>query len=126
MSGSLFDHLCDLERELHTAEARRDAARLKVLLHPHFEEFGRSGKRHTLSDVIVEFSEHDPPQIHVQDFELAELAAGVALLTYRSAHIDESGALLRQSLRSSVWLKTDVGWQMRFHQGTPTAFAASA
>jgi hypothetical protein len=61
------------------------------------------------------------PVIHAEGFELAELADGVVLLTYLSAHVDTDGKLYRHSLRSSIWVWTETDWQMRFHQGTPAA-----
>jgi hypothetical protein len=71
-----------------------------------------------LHDVVTE---KELAAIHAQDFELTELNEEVALLTYRSAHVDSVGNLYRHTLRSSVWVKTASGWKMRFHQGTPTA-----
>ena len=47
------------------------------------------------------------------------MAEGVALLTYKSAHVGRDGALERHALRSSLWQQTPQGWQMLFHQGTP-------
>jgi hypothetical protein len=55
-----------------------------------------------------------------QDFEHEQLAAGLALLTYRSAHVKAGGAIERHTLRASLWELTEIGWQLRFHQGTPT------
>lgn len=36
-----------------------------------------------------------------------------------TAHGGEDGSLAHHTLRSSLWLKTSQGWQMRYHQGTP-------
>lgn len=63
-------------------------------------------------------------EIQSRNFESVVLGDGVVLLTYVSAHVDEVGNTQRQSLRSSIlrsciWVRTEVGWQMRFHQGTP-------
>ena len=120
MPGALLEELCRLETELHRSATRHDPARLRTLLHPQFEEFGRSGKRYGRDEILQEFSTGgDLAPVHAQDFELAELSDGVALLTYRSAHVDAEGSLYRQTLRSSVWVRTENGWTMRFHQGTP-------
>ena len=54
-------------------------------------------------------------------FALRRLAEDVALLTYRSAHLLGDGTLDRFSRRASVWQCKGLSWQMRFHQGTPTA-----
>lgn len=50
-----------------------------------------------------------------------ELLAGeLALVTYRAARpANASGEAARQTLRSSLWLRRNGRWQIRFHQGTP-------
>ncbi|HKA44842.1 MAG TPA: DUF4440 domain-containing protein [Burkholderiales bacterium] len=84
-------------------------------------EFGRSGRRYSRSEILAEFSGPGAAleAVHVEQFELAELGRGAALLTYLSAHKSPTGELYRRTLRSSLWLETETGWQMRFHQGTP-------
>jgi hypothetical protein len=118
---NLLQELCELEVALHQPEVRRDRGRLDELLHESFVEFGRSGLVYSKADILVSLPEESAPSgIWSQDFAVAELADGLALLTYRSAAIDTKGNLSRHSLRSSVWQRTARGWQMRFHQGTPT------
>jgi hypothetical protein len=121
----LLQHLRELEVALHQPKVRGDRTRLKELLHDSFSEFGRSGCSYSRAD-ILELLSHEVPQgtIWSQDFTLAEIAEGIALLTYKSAYIDANGELARHTLRSSLWQRTTRGWQLRFHQGTPTdAFA---
>ena len=116
----LLAQLRDVERELHKNETRRDQRRMKALLHPDFIEFGRSGRRYARDEILSEFGQGNVlPLIQSSDFEMVVLGDGVVLLTYVSAHIDADGNAHRQSLRSSIWVRTPVGWQMRFHQGTP-------
>src|SRR4051812_34053565 len=118
----LLEELRILETGLHTIEARRDRQRMAALLHPDFVEFGRSGKRYTRADILNEFGPTSVlPAVRSGDFRLDILAEGVALLTYASAHQDADGKQSRHTLRSSVWVWTEIGWQMRFHQGTPTS-----
>jgi hypothetical protein len=115
-----LEQLIALETELHRIETRRNTRRLDELLHPGFVEFGRSGRRYNRREVLQEFAGGgDMPPIQARGFELAELGPGVALLTYRSAHVGPAGELFRETLRSSVWVETATGWRMRFHQGTP-------
>ena len=117
----LLETLSRLEIELHRSETRRDVQRMCELLHEDFEEFGRSGRRYSRSEVLAEFSAGQTlPQIDARDFDVHRLGEGLALLTYRSAHVGESGELSRHTLRSSLWTLTATGWRMRFHQGTPT------
>lgn len=123
----LLAELHALEVELHSLAARTSAHRLRDLLHPEFREFGRSGKAYSLSEVEAALqAETEVLPIHAQDFAIRELSEGVALLTYKSADC-QAGKLQRHTLRSSLWKLGPSGWQMLFHQGTPTeAFAQNA
>jgi len=122
--NQLLEELRTLETELHKDETRRNRKRMETLLHPDFVEFGRSGRRYSRADVLEEFGAGNVlPAIHSRHFDLVVLAEGVALLTYFSAHMDASGNPNRHTLRSSVWVRTAVGWQIRFHQGTATTHA---
>lgn len=128
MASDLLERLRQFETDLHRTATRRNQVRLETLLHPDFEEFGRSGRRHSRDEVLREFvNEEELAPVHAQDFELREINGGIALLTYRSAHVDSAGNLYRHTLRSSLWVQTASGWKIRFHQGTPTvAFDRSA
>ena len=120
-TGDLLQHLRDLELTLQSLEVRRDRARLDELLHESFVEFGRSGTRYDKANILQQLPAGSSSKaMWSRDFELVELADGVALLTYRSASFDDDGDLYRFSLRSSLWQRTARGWQMRFHQGTAT------
>lgn len=121
-TDDLLRHLSNLELTLQRLDVRRDRAQLDRLLHEAFVEFGRSGRRYEKADILEGLPQDpDPIKMWSQDFELVNLAPGVALLTYRSASVDENDRLFRHSLRASLWQRTEHGWQMRFHQGTATA-----
>lgn len=120
----LLDELRALELQLHQPAVRSDAGALARLLHADFAEIGRSGRAYTRAEMVAHLLEPDdaqPPVIVADAFALSLLAPGVALLNYRSAHRAADGSLQRHTLRSSLWLHTPLGWQMRFHQGTATA-----
>lgn len=117
--SDLLETLTTLECELHRLETRRSPIRMRELLHPDFEEFGRSGAVYTREAVLAEFtSAEDFPDIVASGFSACRLDDSTALLTYRSSHRDTRGQLHRHTLRSSIWLDTADGWRMRFHQGT--------
>jgi hypothetical protein len=119
-ANGLIDHLRDLEVELHRSETRQNRSRMESLLHPDFVEVARSGRRYSRNEVLEEFSGGRPMEpVHAQDFELSAVGPGIALLTYRSAHVGPAGDLHRHALRSSLWMETPGGWRIRFHQGTP-------
>lgn len=125
MNAALLDTLRSLELELHLPAVRSDAGALARLLHADFAEIGRSGRAYTRAEMVAHLLEPDdaqpPVTIVAEAFVLSELAPGVALLNYRSAHRAADGGLQRHTLRSSLWLHTPQGWQLRFHQGTATA-----
>ena len=119
---SLLRELQALEIELHHPGVRRSRARLWILLHPDFHEVGRSGRSYN-RETVVNFLEalESQPVVESEAFSVSELSSGVALLTYRSTQIEQGESLVNHTLRSSVWLKTETGWQLRYHQGTAAA-----
>ncbi|WAC75521.1 DUF4440 domain-containing protein [Roseateles sp. SL47] len=121
-SADLLSTLRALEVELHHPGVRCSEERLRALMHPEFDEVGRSGRIYTL-ETVTRFllSDHEPPDVVPDAFRVVRLAEDIALLAYRSAHRSADGGLTLHTLRSSVWMKTAVGWQLRYHQGTPAA-----
>lgn len=128
MDGTLLETLRALEVALHQPDVRSDREQLDRLLHPRFREFGRSGRIYSKAQILAELSKQAPTyKVWSQDFEVEPLTEGLALLTYESAHVNDAGELERCTHRSSLWQLTGCGWQMRFHQGTPTeAFPRNA
>ncbi|MES2952316.1 MAG: DUF4440 domain-containing protein [Pseudomonadota bacterium] len=118
----LLQELQTLEVELHHPGVRCSRERLNQLLHPQFHEVGRSGRSYT-RETIVNFlvTQETQPVVVSDAFSVAELGPGVALLTYRSAHLDHGNILVNHTLRSSIWVKTNAAWQLRYHQGTAAA-----
>lgn len=109
-----------VERELRLLDPRVRASPELVLglLDPEFTEFGASGRRWDAESVLTvtndgTLSPESP--VEVTEMSGAVLAPGVVHLTYLA---DNRG---RRSWRSSLWRRTDDGWRMYFHQGTPAA-----
>jgi hypothetical protein len=119
-TSELFDHLHKLEVSLHSTKVRSDRNELGKILHNDFVEFGRSGKIYSRTQVLEEFQEPNREfQIITRDYTYKLLAENIVLITYESAHIVSNGSETRRSLRSSIWQKSEQGWQLIFHQGTP-------
>jgi hypothetical protein len=118
----LLQELQALEVELHHPGVRCCRERLEELLHPQFHEVGRSGRAYS-RETIVDFlaTQESQPVVMSEAFSVSELSPGVALLSYRSAHVDQGKSLVNHTLRSSVWIQTNTGWQLRYHQGTTAA-----
>jgi hypothetical protein len=120
MVNALLQELKSLEVELHHPGVRCNRERLEQLLHPEFHEVGRSGRSYNRESIVGHLAAQQTQPVVVSDsFAVSQLAPGVALLTYRSAHAESEGKLVHHMLRSSLWLRVNAGWQMRYHQGTP-------
>jgi glyoxylase I family protein len=110
-----------LEAELHRLEsalARRDpelidadTTALQALVADDFLEFGASGKTWTAGDVRETLATEAPRDVPMEDFAVARIATGVALVTYRSRDP-------RHARRASIWVRRQGRWRMVFHQGT--------
>lgn len=116
----ILEQLEKLERELHKPLTRGNIERLCELLHADFREFGRNGRFYTRSDILEELVGEDGSlRIWSGDYALQHATANSALIIYKSAHIEQNGALSSFSLRSSLWVRETEKWSIIFHQGTP-------
>ena len=121
---SLLQTLQHLEAELHHPGVRCSTERLEQLLHPDFHEVGRSGRPYDRETVIRYLATRTViPEVEADNYSVEPLADDCALLTYRSAQRAADGSTHDRALRSSVWRRTAVGWQLCYHQGTPAAAA---
>lgn len=122
MPDSLVQTLSKLESELHKPSVRRDYTYICRLLHPDFEEVGRSGSLYSREETVEALStEECTNEIMADSYIAAELCKGVALLKYRSALMQEDGSLSHHTLRSSIWVAVGGDWKLRYHQGTAAA-----
>jgi hypothetical protein len=117
MQDDLLNTLRSLELALHHPGSAIQSDALDALLHPDFHEIGKSGLAYTRAQVLNFLSQHPGPlATEAHDFQVSHIAAGVALLNYRSVHFDAAQPL--HVLRSSVWLQHEGRWRLRYHQGT--------
>lgn len=106
------------EQLLLDPEVRCSPQRVRALLHPDYVELGASGQRWDAASITAalerEGSEVDSSNgtVEAREMVAAQLAGDVVLLTY------EAHRPGRVSLRSSVWVRLDGQWRVRFHQGT--------
>jgi hypothetical protein len=82
-----------------------------------FVEFGRSGRFYDREATLAPESEEMAATLPLPDFEATLLSPGVALVTYRSIRRIEGEE--QHARRTSIWLRTDGAWKLRFHQATP-------
>ncbi|ANI83044.1 nuclear transport factor 2 family protein [Kosakonia oryzae] len=123
MTEDLQPQIVQYERQLHRPEIRSQKIAIEKLLHRHFFEIGRSGKRYDRQQVIDSLlAETDRQQIASEEFALTQIESGTLLLTYRTFRQSPSGEKTHRTLRTSLWVRNEDGrWQMIFHQGTPEA-----
>lgn len=120
MSAAPPQDLTEVLRALEVALASADASLadgrpLPEILADDFAEFGASGRHWTVGAMRAALADATPGEpVELLDFEVALLAPDVALATYRLGPP-------RPSNRSSVWIRRNDRWQVRFHQGTLTA-----
>lgn len=111
-----FEKLRELEESLWIAEKRFDREYMERVLSPSFFEFGRSGRIYTREDTISASAQEISIKLPLKDFKVHPVSDGVVLVTYVSEVFYD---ILLVSNRSSLWVKTPGGWNLRFHQGTP-------
>jgi hypothetical protein len=117
-----WSQLRKLEQSLLDSAVRRDGERLRQLLDDDFMEFGSSGRvwtRKSIIDLLAGETNFHPPQI--EEFQCSLIGEKVALVTYRTVRVEAATGERLASLRSSIWVRRDGVWRMRFHQGTRTS-----
>lgn len=102
-----------LERRLLDPAVRADASEVAALLHPQFEEIGSSGRQWD-RETVLQLLEGSPDSTRtIEVISTEQVSVDAVLLVYRS--LGDDGA----QLRSSLWLRSNGHWRLRFHQGTP-------
>ncbi|TLX48310.1 DUF4440 domain-containing protein [Pseudoalteromonas phenolica] len=119
MTTSLLSHLIELERRLLDPVVRASKNQLSHLLHDDFYEISANGLMFNKQHVIGRLPLEKIPQIYNQDFKGQVLSDTLAQLTYHAAYRMNVHNALNFSIRMSIWAKTEKGWQLFFHQGTP-------
>ncbi len=102
-----------LERSLLTDAVRADRPSVAALLHPDWQEIGRSGRLWTREATLDAIGPVE--RVGLEVVTVTRVAADAILLVWRAVTDD------RSTLRSSLWVRAAGGWQQRFHQGTPEA-----
>ena len=112
-----FQKLQELEESLWKRETRFNEAYMRSILAEDFFEYGRSGKIYNIDVSLSAPDQEINAKLPLKDFSIHEIDEKVVLITYISeVQYDE----MEIGNRSSLWLKTDNGWKLKFHQGTPT------
>jgi hypothetical protein len=108
-----FQH--SLEESLWITETRFSQTYMENILAKNFFEFGRSGKTYHRKDMFNGLTQEIQVKLPLQNFQVRQIDENTILTTYISeVFYDE----IEVSNRSSIWIKTETGWKLRFHQGT--------
>lgn len=110
----LKDELQKLEESHLFLETRSSPEKLARILADDFWEIGSSGKTFDKTYCLEHGVVLSDMTLH--HYEIEPLASDVVLATY---YIEDT-TRKRNTLRSSIWKKTDGRWQLSFHQGTIT------
>lgn len=103
----------DLERELQTAECRRDRERLARLLADDFIEVGASGTVWDKSSILDMLGSEVSVEIEMIEPVGRVICADCILLQW----ISRTSKM--RARRTSLWRRTNTGWELVHHQGTP-------
>jgi len=122
MNKDLKKIIYNLETMLLKPEIRASINQISGLLSDDFIEFGSSGviyDKKNILEALFKESKIAPAKFSISNFEVKELIDSLVLSTYNAERILPDGKSVI-SLRSSIWRRNDDGWQMIFHQGTPS------
>jgi hypothetical protein len=106
-----------LEESLWREETRFDYKSMDEVIAPDFFEFGRSGRIYQRADTLSADRQPIDAVLPLPNLKIRLLNEDTAQVTYDSA-VRHSG-VVEYGRRSSIWSKTERGWVLRFHQGTP-------
>jgi hypothetical protein len=103
-----------LERELQTAECRRDRARVGALLAEDFMEVGVSGRVWDRASALALLGAEsgDDAIIGVHNLTGRVIGEGFVMACW------ESDRGVRRARRTSLWRRDPAGWRLAHHQGT--------
>lgn len=105
-----------LEEGLWRSGVRFDLKRMEEILAPDFFEIGRSSRCYRREDILRMDARPINAKLPLIDFKARLLDSNIAQVTYISAVTYEG--VEERARRSSIWSRTERGWQLRFHQGT--------
>lgn len=117
MSDKDIEELKRLEEALWRSETRFDLTFQEKVFAPDFFEFGRSGRVYSRKQAIRTDALPIKAQLPLLNLKIKQIGSSAALVTYQSVVQYDT---LERANRSSLWLRTPTGWQLQFHQGTPT------
>ena len=113
LSPTQQQELIILEESLWKDDTRFDTFYMEKILHPDFFEFGRSGRIYERSHTIYVARSDINAIFPLKSLAFHEVSKDTILITYKSQVQYET---LEIANRSSLWVKINGIWKLRFHQ----------
>ena len=114
----LFTEILVIEKKLLQPEFRKDKAFLNAVLADDFIEISSSGNIYNKKTVVEHLSTENDFNIDISDIRFKLISENVVLILYAATKQKLGSTIVIKSLRSSIWQKNNIEWQMIFHQGT--------
>lgn len=113
------DHaiLTSLEEDMWREGTRFDQSFQEQRFATDFFEFGRSGRVYTRDQIIRVDLQPIHAVLPLPNLAIRLFDKNTAQVTYNSQVKYDN--ITEYARRSSIWSRTEGGWVMRFHQGTP-------
>jgi len=115
MKSKLEGLLLEYESNLLDPAFCSDRNRLEAMFSADFTEYGRSGEVFAREKTIDRLTNTAGRDIEIRDFTAKCLSRDAAEAHYTAS---EKGEARCESLRTSIWIREDGRWKLRFHQGT--------
>lgn len=113
----MLAELVDREPLFHRTELGTTREVFEAMTAPDFWEVGASGRVYDREEVwaVLEprYAADEPDEWTTSDFQLRPLGSDVYLLTYVLRQAE------RVTRRATIWERTESGWRLVYHQGTP-------
>jgi hypothetical protein len=110
------------EKNLIEAKKKDDGPFFKRTLSADFSLVGVDGVLHQQQEAINELGDSDLLELTPYDMKVVTVANDAAIVTYdavvREAPQEDQGPPPRYQHFSSVWVKQDGAWKLKFHQAT--------
>lgn len=113
-TGPYIQHL---EEGMWLETTRNDPDWMDAMLHPDFEEVGMSGRTYSRAETVDVTGPGKLVTRPLEGYRMDLIDEDVALVRYISH--DTVGDVERVAHRASIWVNTNKGWRLQFHQGTP-------
>jgi hypothetical protein len=120
-TSALADQVMSLEKSFIDAKKSRNRDFYKRTLADDFISVGTDGKVHPREEILGDLPSNELAEYRPYSMQVVSLSDNAAVVTYdvivRMMHYDEEEP--RYQHVSSIWVKQDGEWKLKFQQATP-------